>query len=101
MDNIINASHPVYDYIWLTANVVITLYSKGGKNGKHGVPERHKCCQYSYACFQVFQHCIVSSSANARRNNAFSMNNIHLLPSTLIFVFFCRPQIRHNIKTFR
>jgi hypothetical protein len=42
---------------WLTASVVIALYSKGGgKNGKHaGVPNVTNVASISYAGFQVFQ----------------------------------------------
>ena len=79
---------PCYDYMfWLTASVVIALYSKGGgKNGKHaGVPNVTNVASISYAGFQVFQRMhrqlfqpITSATI------AFSTNQYHLLPSTSI-----------------
>jgi hypothetical protein len=84
---------------WLTASVVIALYSKGGKNGKHaGVPNVTNVTSISSAGFQVFQRMhrqlfqpITSATI------AFSTNQYHLLPSTLILcILSAVPQARNN-----
>jgi hypothetical protein len=61
-----------YDYMfWLTASVVITLYSKdGGKNGKHaGVPPAN----------HVGNNCIFNKPISFV---AFNLNSVHTLCHT-------------------
>src|ERR1700683_3122207 len=85
---------------WLTASVVIALYSKGGgKNGKHAaVPNVANVASVSYAGFQVFQrmHCQLFRPITSA-TVAFSTNQYLLMPSTSIL---CRlsaiPQARNN-----